>query len=405
MTAVPAGTVAFVDGKAAARNEANVVTAGAVVQADSIGQVSLSSAPVDVPRPAQLPPDVSSFTGRVEDLATLDSLFGHGRSAAGPGPMAVVITTIAGAGGIGKTALAVHWAHRVRSGFPDGQLYVNLRGYGPGPAMSPGHALDGFLRALGMPGEAVPTDVAAMTASFRSLVADRRVLVILDNAVTADQVRPLLPGTPTCAVVVTSRNKMSGLVAHDGARRVTLDQLTPREAGQLLRDVIGPSRADAEPGAVAELGRFCDFIPLALRVAADRVAARPHLRISGLVRDLAEEHRRLDVLSTGDDDPTTLRSVFSWSYRTLPPETARAFRLLGLHPGFTISTAAAAALTGTATADAGRHLDALAGVHLLTEVDRQRYQVHDLLRAYAAERAAADEPPVERQVALRREYD
>ena len=215
---------------------------------------------------------------------------------------------------------------------------------------------------------------------------------MLDNAASPDQVRPLLPGSPTCVVVVTSRNQLSGLVARDGAHRLTLDVLPPEDAVTLLRCAIGPDRVDTEPEAAAEVARHCDCLPLALRIAAERAAARSHLKLTDLAEELAVEHDRLDVLTADDDEATEVRTVFSWSYRTLAPEAARVFRLLGLHPGpdFGVSSAA---LTGNTVASVRRQLTALTSAHLLTETGRDRYQFHDLLRAYATERAALDESP------------
>ena len=296
---------------------------------------------------------------------------------------------------MGKTSLAVHWAHRVRERFPDGELYVNLRGYDPGPPVTPDQALDGFLRALDVPAEKIPRDVDAQAGLYRSLLAGRRMVVVLDNAATPDQVRPLLPGSPTCVVVVTSRNRLSGLVARDGAHRLTLDVLPPEDAVTLLRHTVGADRVDAEPEAAAELARHCDYLPLALRIAAERAAARTHLRLADLAEELAVEHDRLDVLTADDDEATGVRTVFSWSYHTLAPEAARVFRLLGLHPGPDVGVASAAALTGSTTTAVRRQLDALTSAHLLTETRRDRYQFHDLLRAYATERAALDESPDE----------
>ncbi|MGB6164233.1 MAG: tetratricopeptide repeat protein [Pseudonocardiaceae bacterium] len=340
-----------------------------------------------LPAPRQLPADVMFFTGRDAELGRLDALLDRGE------PAAVVISAIAGTGGMGKTSLAVHWAHRVRERFPDGELYVNLRGYDPGPPVTPDQALDGFLRALDVPAEKIPHDVDAQAGLYRSLLAGRRMIVVLDNAATPDQVRPLLPGSPTCVVVVTSRNQLSGLVARDGAHRLTLDVLPPEDAVTLLRCAVGPDRVDAEPEAAAEVARHCDYLPLALRIAAERAAARTHLRLADLAEELAVERDRLDVLTADDDEATGVRNVFSWSYHALAPETARVFRLLSLHPGPDVGVASAAALVGSTTTSVRRQLATLTSAHLLTETRRDRYQFHDLLRAYATERASFDESP------------
>ncbi len=363
----------------------NVVQARDIQGGVHIHQPRTSS----LPAPRQLPADVTFFTGRDGELGTLDALLDRGE------PAAVVISAIAGTAGVGKTSLAVHWAHRARERFPDGELYVNLRGYAPGPPVTPDQALDGFLRALDVPAKKIPLDVDARAGLYRSLLAGRRMVVVLDNAATPDQVRPLLPGSPTCAVVVTSRSRLSGLVARDGAHRLTLDVLPQHDAVTLLRCAVGPDRVDAEPGAAAELARHCDYLPLALRIAAERAAARSHLMLADLAEELAGERDRLDVLTADDDEATGVRTVFSWSYHALAPEAARVFRLLGLHPGPDVGVASAAALTGSTTTSVRRQLDALTSAHLLTETRRDRYQFHDLLRAYATERASLDESPDE----------
>ena len=279
-----------------------------------------------------------------------------------------------------------------RDRFPDGELWVNLCGYGTGQPVTPEQALDDFLRALDVPGEKIPAELDARAALYRSLVAGRRMLMVLDNAATADQVRPLLPGSATCLTLVTSRNRLSGLTVRDGGQRIALDVLPPGEAMALLRQIIGADQVDQEPEAAAELARRCAYLPLALRIAGDRIAERPQWLVADLVEDLAEETGRLDVLATEDDENTQIRTVFSWSYRALTPDTARAFRLLGLNPCPGISLPAAAALLGTTMAVARRQLDALTNTHLLDEPQRGRYQFHDLLRAYAAERVRDDEP-------------
>lgn len=334
------------------------------------------------PVPQQLPPDVAQFTGRRAELSKLDNTDAH--------TTAVVISAIAGAPGMGKTSLAVHWAHQARAQFPDGELHVNLRGFDPGPPVPPEQALNGFLHALGLESEQIPRTLEAMSGIYRSLLADRRMLVILDNAATAEQVRPLLPGAPTCRVIVTSRNRLSGLVARDGAQRVTLDILSPTEATSLLRSVIGSSRVDQEPAATAALAQQCAYLPLVLRIAGERVLCRPHAPISDLVTELSSERDRLDTLASDDDEATAVRATFSWSYRALNPDAARMFRLLGLNPGPHICTPAAAALAGTTEKEARRLLDTLVSVHLLSEIERDRFQLHDLLRTYASECSAHD---------------
>jgi hypothetical protein len=250
-------------------------------------------------------------------------LGGHHQEA----PGTVVISAIDGTAGVGKTALAVHWAHHVVDRFPDGQLYVNLRGYDPGQPMPATDALAGFLQSLGVPGQDIPAEADQRAARYRSLTAGKRMLIVLDNAGSADQVRPLLPGTPSCTVVVTSRDALAGLVARDGATRVDLDLLPLEDAVALLRTMIG-ARADAEPRAAAELAGQCCRLPLALRVAAELAAIRPATSLAELADELAHLGTRLDLLRAGGDSRTEVRAVFSWSYRHLDADAARTFRLL-----------------------------------------------------------------------------
>ncbi|MEO3825285.1 tetratricopeptide repeat protein [Actinomadura sp. B10D3] len=345
--------------------------------------------------PRQLLAPISNFVGRTVELTALTRLLDESRGAP------VVISTISGTAGVGKTALAVHWAHQVRERFPDGHLYVNLRGYDPGPQMAPGHALDGFLRALNVPAEEIPAEVEEKAGLYRSLLDGRHVLVVLDNAATAEQVRPLLPGSPGCLAVVTSRSRLSGLVARDGAKRISLDPLSPDEAIGLLRQIIGDARVDDDPAATAGLARGCAYLPLALRIAAERVATHPHIGLADLAGDLADEDARLDLLAA-DEEITAVRSVFSWSYQALSPRAARLFRLLGLHAGPDISLQAAAVLADVDPVTARGLLDTLANAHMLEESAPYRYRFHDLLRVYAAERAAVEETSDDREAATRR---
>jgi DNA-binding SARP family transcriptional activator/Tfp pilus assembly protein PilF len=355
--------------------------------------------------PAQLPADVGAFTGRQAELAALDRLLipGDGADGAG-GHAALVISAVSGTGGVGKTALAVRWAHRARGSFPDGQLYVNLRGYDPQQPVSPGDALTRFLNALGVTGTDVPLDEDERAARYRTATAGRRMLIVLDNASTADQVRPLLPGTDSCVVVVTSRDSLSGLVALHGAHRLELDRLPIAEAVALLRRLLG-SRVDAEPAAAVTLAEQCARLPLALRVAADLAATQPARPLAGLVADLADQQRRLDLLNAGGDARAAVRAVFSWSYQHLSAEAARAFRLLGLQPGPDIDAYAAAALLDTDLPHAHRLLDALALAHLIEPTTPGRHGMHDLLRAYAADLATGHDSETDRNTALTRLFD
>jgi tetratricopeptide (TPR) repeat protein len=348
--------------------------------------------------PRELPGDVPAFTGRAQQLEQLDRLL-----AAGGRSPAAVISAVSGTAGVGKTALALHWAHRVADRFPDGQLYVNLRGYDPDGPVRPDRALAAFLRDLGVPAAEVPHQLAERAARYRTLLAGRRLLVVLDNARSVDQVRDLLPGTPSCPVLVTSRDRLAGLVARHGAHRIDLDLLPAADAVALLRALAG-ERIDAEPAAAAALAARCARLPLALRVAAELAAARPATSLAALVAELGDPQRSLDVLDAGGDEHTAVRAVFSWSYRHLSAGTARAFRLLGLHPGVDIAVPAAASLTGLPPRQAARALADLTRAHLLTEHAPGRFSFHDLLRAYAADRAARDSEDG-RRAALTRLFD
>ena len=351
--------------------------------------------------PQELPPAPRHFTGRTRELAALTGLLGRPQQQP---QETVVITAIGGTAGVGKTALAVHWAYQAAGRFPDGQLYVNLRGYDPDQPMPATDVLAGFLRSLGVPGQDIPPEAEQRAARYRSLLAGKQMLVVLDNAGTSDQVRPLLPGAPACAVVVTSRDALAGLVARDGAVRLDLDLLPVAEAVALLRALIG-ARVDAEPVAAAELAGQCCRLPLALRVAAELAASRPDVPLAGLAAELADLSTRLDLLKAGEDPHTQVRAVFSWSYRNLDAETARTFRLIGLHPGPDIEAYAAAALTGATVAAVRRMLDTLTRAHLVQPVAAARYGMHDLLRGYARELAATLDAEEHKRAALTRLFD
>jgi DNA-binding SARP family transcriptional activator len=350
--------------------------------------------------PAQLPHDVAGFTDREAELARLRALLPAGDKAQGGRGMA--ISAIDGAAGVGKTAVAVHFGHQVAGLFPDGQLYIDLRGFDPRePALPPDEALGQLLRALQIDPRQIPSDLSGQAGMYRSVLAGKRMLVVLDNAATADQVRPLLPGSSTCFVIVTSRKRLRSLVARDGARCVTLDALSPAEAVELMMPIIGSDRLAAEPGPAAGLARLCGYLPLALRIAAEHVAARPYLTLAELYSRLAVERDRLDILET-DDEAAAVRAALSWSYRSLPPQSARMFRLLGLHAGTDISGSAAAVLAGTDMAGARRLLETLADAHLLEEVGPDRFRFHELVRVYASEHAAEEEAPADRDAGIRR---
>ncbi len=351
--------------------------------------------------PRELPPTVPGFTGRSAELQAMTELLDRpGKQA----PEAVVISSIGGAAGVGKTALAVHWSHQVAGRFPDGQLYVNLRGYDPGPPMPAADALAGFLRSLGVPGQDIPPEADQRAARYRSLVAGKQMLIVLDNAGSPDQVRPLLPGTATCAVLVTSRDALAGLVARDGAARLDLDVLPPEDAVALLRTLIG-ARVDADPVAAAELAGQCCRLPLALRIAAQLAASRPAASLAALSGELADAGSRLDLLAADGDLHSQVRVVFSWSYRRLGAEAARTFRLLGLHPGPDMEAYAVAALAGATRPQARRVLEGLARAHLVRPVAPGRYAMHDLLRGYARELSATVDGHEEQRAALTRLFD
>jgi len=340
--------------------------------------------------PSQLPGDVRGFVNRHTELATLTSV-----AAEQPDdPHAAAVTVITGTAGVGKTSLALHWAHRVRDNFPDGQLYVNLRGYDPGQPAVPEEVLDRFLRDLGVPATAIPVHLDERASLYRSLLATRRMLVVLDNAATAGQIRPLLPGTAHCLVLVTSRSRLSGLIARDGAYRLGLDILLEEDAVALMGAVTARYRGHDRRHELVELARLCARLPLALRIAAERAASRPMMRLDELIADLRDESGLWDALTAeGDDDADAVRTVFAWSYRALPEPAARLFRLLGLHPGNEFGLPAAAALAGISAPHARQQLDVLVGAHLLEQPAPGRYEFHDLLRAYAVDQVHHLETP------------
>jgi tetratricopeptide (TPR) repeat protein len=351
--------------------------------------------------PRQLPASIRQFVGREHELAELGGLLGD----ASTNPASVVISAIDGTAGIGKTALAVHFAQRAAELFPDGQLYVNLAGFSPsGSPVAPGQAVRGFLDALGVRPDKIPQGLDDQTGLFRSLLAGRQMLVVLDNAADEEQVRPLLPGSPGCLAVVTSRRQLTGLAAAEGAALMTLDYLPEAEARQLLAARLGAGRVAAEPAAADELVRLCGGLPLALAIAAARAAVRPHFLLATLAAELADSAGRLDALDVGDP-ATSVRAVLSWSTTQLGEEAARMFRLLGLHPGPDITVPAAASLAATAERDTRRLLGHLTRAHLIAELVPGRYSFHDLLHAYAAEQACANDTHDERDAAVGRVLD
>ncbi|WP_246366578.1 AfsR/SARP family transcriptional regulator [Nonomuraea rhodomycinica] len=350
------------------------------------------------PVAAMLPPDVYGFTGRDRELARLDALL----ATAAEQPTALVIAAVTGAPGVGKTALAVHWAHRVRDRFPDGQLYVNLRGFDQsGRPMTPVEAMRAFLDALGVAADRVPAAIEAQTGLYRSLLAGRRMLVVLDNARDAEQVRPLLPGAPGCLVLVTSRDQLPGLIAAEGAHPLRLDLLSDTEARDLLARRLGGERVAADPGATAEIIERCARLPLALAVIAARAATHPDFPLAAIAGELPAVHDNLDAFHAGGPG-TQVRCVFSWSHQALSAEAARVFRLLGLHPGPDLGVPSAAALAGLPVERARPLMAELCRAHLLTQPSPGRYTFHDLLRAHAVELTQAFTPEAERRAAEHR---
>jgi tetratricopeptide (TPR) repeat protein/transcriptional regulator with XRE-family HTH domain len=356
----------------------------------------------DVAAPRQLPAAAADFTGRAAELQRLTQVLDE---AGASKPGTVVISAIGGMAGVGKTTLALYWAHQVAGRFPGGQLYVNLRGFDPsGTSVTAPEAIRGFLDALGVAPERVPASPEAQAGLYRSLLADRRMLIVVDNARDEQQVRPLLPASAGTLVLVTSRSELTGLAAADGARLLSLNVLAHGEATELLAARIGPARAGAEPGAVSEIANLSACLPLAVAIVAARAATRPSLPMAALADELRNAAGRLDALDAGDP-AASVRTVFSWSVRHLSREAARMFLLLGIHPGPDISGPAAASLAGCDPARARRDLGELARAHLITERLPGRYALHDLLRAYAAEQARDTVGEPERDAAIGRVLD
>ncbi|MFI6733760.1 AfsR/SARP family transcriptional regulator [Nonomuraea sp. NPDC050451] len=364
------------------------------VEAEEAGEADEAGEAGAMVRPAQLPADLAVFAGRRADLAKALALLD------GDALRTVVISAIGGMAGVGKTTLAVHWAHRVADRFPDGQLYVNLRGFDRlGSAMDPAEALRSFLEALGVPPHRIPVAVDVQVGLYRSLLAKRRVLILLDNARDADQVRPLLPSSPGCLVLITSRDRLPGLLATEGALPMTLDLFPAEDARESLARRLGEERVAREPEAVDEIVERCGGLPLALAVVAARAAANPAFPLSAIAAELRETPGTLDAFADGDP-AVDVRAVFSWSYRSLSAAAARLFRLLALHPGPDVSAGAAAALAGEPVR---RALNELTRASLLTEHAPGRYAAHDLLRAYATELVEGSED--DRDAAVRRLLD
>jgi len=352
-----------------------------------------------VAAPAELPAGVLDFTGRVKELEWLEACLDAADSAQAPALMIVAIT---GTGGVGKTALAVHWAHRVAQRFPDGQVYANLHGFGQAQPANPADILAALLRTLGVSADQVPLNLDEAARWFRSLVADRRMLLLLDNAASAEQVRPLLPGSPGSVVVVTSRDRLSGLVASHGARRLTVDPMSTDEANALLMQILGRYRVEREPEAVARLVDACAALPLTLRIAAANLDSEPGRSVADFLTGLDREDR-VDALRI-DGDSQAVQAVFDASYARLSPDVRRIFRLIGLAPGPDLTSEAMAALAGIPAARAERLIGPLTNAHLLGRNAADRFATHDLLRLYARKLAWGEDTEAERLAATERLY-
>lgn len=386
----------------AVQNVVDGGTHGVTIQVGTVhGDVRLDGPPpggVTPPAPPRLlPAPVGRFVNRESQLALLDASSDADPATGSP----QVVHVICGGPGTGKTALVVRWAH-TGDRFPDGQLYIDMRGYGPGHPLAPGEALDLFLRALHVPPDDIPRELDGRVSMYRSVLAGKRALVVIDNVASVDQVRPLLPGAPTCRVVATSRSTLSGLVAREGATRMIIGELSVEDSLALLREIAGVAKVDADVVAAEQVVALCGRLPLALRVVAERASLGLDPDLAPTVEALQDEQERLDALDDPDDELSSVRAVFAYSYRRLHGEQARVFRLLGLHPGPAIPLTAVAALTGLDRRSARRAVEDLVRVSLVEAVAPERYRLHDLLRLYAAERAREDEDRGARQAALRR---
>lgn len=329
--------------------------------------------------PCQTPPDIGHLVGRARTLETLDRLLTLDRATLPP-------VVVEGAAGIGKTAIAAHWAHRVRDSFPDGQLYLNLRGFHHEAPVHQYDALARLLRGLGATDECIPADLADRSALLRSLTAGKRLLVVLDNARDCAQVRLLLPAQ-SCVTLVTSRQQLRGLVARDGAQRLKLPALNATESIELLAAVLGREQIDATPQAASEIAQWCSGIPLALRLLAEPLTRCPAMSLAYLAQCLRDERGRLDLLETGDDETSSLRAALACSYRVLTPPGASMFRTLGRQPKLAFTVDCAAELAGTDRRAATKLLDGLVAAHLIEQHDLANYRILPLTLTFAAELA------------------
>ncbi|WP_250212530.1 ATP-binding protein [Acrocarpospora catenulata] len=371
---------------------------GPAVQArDIIGGIHIHQAVSPMPTPRQLPPS-GTLINRLETLAFLDRAHGKGSRSGSP-----TIVVVSGPAGVGKTAISLNWAHRNSQDFPDGQLYADLRGHATDPSADPAEVLGQFIRAFGIAPDRIPGGLVERAALYQSLVTARRLVVVLDDALSAAQVRPLLPASGGSVVLVTSRWRLAGLMM-DGARGIQLERLDVEAALDLLRHRLGDDRVGGELTAAKQLVDLCARVPLALSVAAARLATRPRWPLTEMVEALAQENQRLSALSVEDD--MTIRAALTLSYQNLsPPEAARLYRLLGLFPGATFDSAAASALVGLPSTETRRLLGVLTDANLLDDVDGGSYRFHDLVRLHAKEMAEAEEPIAVQEEAMRRAVD
>ena len=349
------------------------------------GRSTPAVAAAELTGPAQLPANISSFAGRENTMSTLDAM----RARAGESSATAVIA-IVGTAGVGKTALAVRWAHRVRHLFDGGQLFLDLGGYSPAAPMAPAEALSRCLRALGVPHSQVPDDIDEAASLFRSVLADKRVLILLDNARDTAQIKHLLPGGAGSLVIVTSRGRLDGLATRHDAQRLSLDVLTQDEAAELLTRVLGAERVAGQHEAVVELGQACARLPLALRIAAADLHNHPHQTISGYLGRLRDGDP-LHILAVGEDDELAVRCAFAVSYQALPAGLQRLFRLFGVVPGCEVTPASAAVMLQCAPTDAARMLSGLASAHLVHERAQDHFATHDLLTLYSADLAKTED--------------
>ncbi|MGH8260260.1 MAG: NB-ARC domain-containing protein, partial [Steroidobacteraceae bacterium] len=347
--------------------------------------------------PRLLPPGISHFTGRAEDLSYLDSLLAEGQ--AGGARRAAVISAIDGTAGVGKTALAISWAHRVRDRFPDGDLYVNLHGYDFAAPVSAHEVMDYFLRALGTAPGDIPQDPDARTSVYRSVLYGRQVLLILDNAASVEQVGPLLPTSESGFALITSRSRLPGLAATHATAQLSLDLLTEPEAMSLLEQVIGTERVEREQAAAQRLIQQCARLPLALRIVGDQIKTRPHASLAAISGDLGASETSIDDFTSADES-LAIGAVFDWSYQRVRAEDAALFRRLGLHPGADISANSAAALVLAPPRTVERGLYRLAAAHMVEEISDKRFTFHDLLRLYAKKRCGTDDAEEDRTAAF-----